>query len=94
MSLVGRWGAASAGFAMMGGGGAAASAAAAGDGAGAKATGAGGAGGFDSKTYTRKSYDGFADGYDDLDGGWAASAIGMEVCVFRVRASGRDSCRL
>lgn len=28
----------------------------------------------------KESYDGFADSYDDLDGGWAASAMGMEVC--------------
>ena len=43
--------------------------------------GGGGEGGerFGSKAFTRKSYDGFADGYDDLDGGWAASAIGTEV---------------
>lgn len=39
----------------------------------------GGGGGFGSKAFTKKSYDGFAEGYDDLDGGWAASAIGMEV---------------
>lgn len=40
----------------------------------------GGRGGeFGSKAFTKKSYDGFAEGYDDLDGGWAASAIGMEV---------------
>lgn len=34
---------------------------------------------FGSTAFTKKSYDGFADGYDDLDGGWVASAIGMEV---------------
>lgn len=34
---------------------------------------------FGSKAFTQKSYDGFAEDYDDLDGGWAASAIGMEV---------------
>lgn len=34
---------------------------------------------FGSKAFTKKSYDGFADGYDDLDGGWAASALGTEV---------------
>lgn len=34
---------------------------------------------FGSKAYTKKSYDGFADGYDELDGGWAASALGTEV---------------
>lgn len=45
--------------------------------------GNGGEGGvaFGSKAFTEKSYDGFATGYDDLDGGWAASAIGMEVRV-------------
>lgn len=37
--------------------------------------------GFGSKAFTRRSYDGFAEGYDDLDGGWAASVIGMEVCL-------------
>ncbi|CAM9944738.1 unnamed protein product [Ectocarpus sp. 13 AM-2016] len=31
-----------------------------------------------SKALTKESYDGFAEGYDDLDGGWAASAIGLE----------------
>lgn len=35
----------------------------------------------------KESYDGFADSYDDLDGGWAASAIGMEVC------GGKDTCK-
>lgn len=34
---------------------------------------------FGSKAFTRKSYDGFADGYDDLDGGWVASTLGIEV---------------
>lgn len=47
------------------------------------AAGGGGGGedgeGFGSKAFTKKSYDGFADGYDDLDGGWAASAVGTEV---------------
>lgn len=32
-----------------------------------------------SKAFTKESYDGFAEGYDDLDGGWAASAMGLEV---------------
>ncbi|CAN0016269.1 unnamed protein product [Ectocarpus sp. 6 AP-2014] len=31
-----------------------------------------------SKALTKESYDGFAEGYDNLDGGWAASAIGLE----------------
>lgn len=34
---------------------------------------------FGSKAFTKQSYDGFAEGYDDLDGGWAASALGTEV---------------
>ena len=44
---------------------------------------------FGSKAFTKKSYDGFADGYDDLDGGWAASAIGTEV---REATSARSIC--
>lgn len=35
--------------------------------------------GFGSKAFTRDSYDSFASGYDDLDGGWAASAMRIEV---------------
>eukprot|EP00904_Undaria_pinnatifida_P008810 jgi/Undpi1/5059/HiC_scaffold_19.g08411.m1 len=79
VSLVGRWGAASAWLAVVGGGEAAAAAKP--SGSIGVATGAGvaaGDGGFGSKAFTEKSYDGFAGGYDDLDGGWAASAIGME----------------
>lgn len=54
------------------------------DGVGGERGGEGGSGceggeGFGSKAFTKKSYDGFADGYDGLDGGWAASAIGTEV---------------
>lgn len=101
VSLVGRWGAASAWLAVVGGGEAAAAAKP--SGSIGVATGAGvaaGDGGFGSKAFTEKSYDGFAGGYDDLDGGWAASAIGMEVRVLfacvrpdATRADGRPGSR-
>lgn len=38
-------------------------------------------------TREKGSYDRFAEGYDDLDGGWAASVLGIEVreCVLKPR---------
>ncbi|CAM9948909.1 unnamed protein product [Pylaiella littoralis] len=66
---------------------------------GAKGDDGGGGGGgsgkdddkFGSKAFAQKSYDGFAEGYDDLDGGWAASAIGVENLRSQLlsRATGR-----
>ncbi|CAM9462869.1 unnamed protein product [Discosporangium mesarthrocarpum] len=48
-------------------------------------------GGFGTKVYTREAYDRFSKGYDALDGGWAASALGVKEMRLALlsRASGR-----